>query len=133
MSTPGEPQYQQPYAQSPYGQAVAGAPRPSNRSGLAWTALTLAAVSVVGSLAVSLFTLVMMYESRSSFTTTGLFGGAGAILTGLLAIAALILGIFAARGSRPVIAGIAIGVAAAHLVSAMYGVLAPSVSVLLNA
>ncbi|WP_221583286.1 hypothetical protein [Microbacterium sp. G2-8] len=132
MSTPGEQQYTPPYAESPYGQAVAGAPRPSGRSGLAWTALILAGVAVVGSLAVSLSTVVLMYANRASFAATGGLNGLATIIFGLLAITALILGIFAARGSRPVVAGIAIGIAIAHLVSAMYGLLAPLTSMMMT-
>lgn len=134
MSTSGDPQQpnapQGPY-DTAYGQAVAGAPRGSGRAALALTALILAGVAAIGSLAVSLVTLALMAGTRSSFATVGAFGGITTIVFLLLAVAALVLGIIAARGSRPVMAGVAIGIAAAQLLSSLYGLLAPALSMLM--
>ncbi|WP_156761413.1 hypothetical protein [Microbacterium karelineae] len=127
MTTPAAPN---PY-DSAYGRAVAGAPRGSEQAGLALAALILAAIAALGSLVGSLVVLAIMASSGASFGAAGAFGGATAILFGLVAVAALILGILAARGSRPVMAGIAIGIAAAHLLSALYGILAPLLSAVL--
>ena len=100
-------------------------PPPSGRGGVATAAFWIAVGTLLlsGLLYIVQFLAITRFGAEISFTTfVTTLSSAG---LSLLAVAALVLGIIAARGTRPVMSGIAIGIAGAHLVGQLMSLLTP--------
>lgn len=126
MTTPQPPYHASPYGTTPPPPAEhsAAPPRAAHR-GLALTAFAIAIATVVLSLVIFIAQLLAIGRFQVNIPLATAVTVVSSIVVSLLAVAALVLGIISARGARPVMAGIAIGISGAHLVSQAMTLLAP--------
>lgn len=128
---PGAPRGQQPYG---YPQAAYGYPasQPSGgaRSGLSWTAIIIGLAMLLVSPVLNAMLQFLMVDqviTPPTYTVIQLiFGG---VLRGLIAAAALVLGIIAARGPAKMLAGMAIGLNAAIVIGIVFGYVGQALTV----
>jgi len=126
MTTP-QPPYaapQDPVAAPPFSEYRA-TPAPAERRGLALAAFAIAMATVVLSLVIYVAQLLAIGRFQVNMPLATAVTVISSIVVSLLAVASLVLGIIAARGARPVMAGIAIGISVAHLASQAMSLLAP--------
>lgn len=115
-----------PSTSTPYGYD-SPASRGSGRSGLAITALVLAIAAVVISVGMSIVQFAMIGQDLSTVQLWAYAATAASVVTGIIALVALVLGILAVRGSRPAVSGAAAGIGAAHLFATVVTTLGPLV------
>jgi len=111
MSYPQQPQ--QPGYQLNTSSSAGYLPGPqqgaASGGGLAWTSLILAIVALIAAQTLRLLAPHFASAADVSFTAINVLLSATSIGAGIVSVIGLVLGILAARGTRKVLAGIAIG------------------------
>jgi len=119
------PQPQPPYVANAADSCARPPQRPAHE-GLTITAFVLAVGTVLLSQLMYVAQLVAITRFGVNPSLATAYVAIASIVIASIAIAALVLGIVSVRGARPVLAGIAIGISGAHLVSQLLYLLTPA-------